>query len=59
MPGKLIDTNIPEAFVLYGRQNIDYIDAYNTVFMRYHGMDGIYSCDEDFDKTEGIGREEP
>ncbi len=55
MPAKLIDTDIPDAIVLYGRQNIDYIDAYNAVFMRYHRMGGIYSYDEDFDKIERGG----
>jgi len=50
---------ITDALVLYGRQNIDYIDAYNAVFMRYHKMSGVYSYDEDFDKVEGVRREEP
>lgn len=31
----------------------------NRLFMRYHKMNGIYSYDEDFDKVEGIGLEEP
>ncbi|MDA8239717.1 MAG: PIN domain-containing protein [Nitrospiraceae bacterium] len=50
---------ITDALVLYGRHNIDYIDAYNAVFMRYHRMNAIYSYDEDFDKVEGMKREEP
>ncbi len=50
---------ITDALVLYSRQNIDYIDAYNAVFMRYHKMTEIYSYDEDFDKVEGIRRQEP
>jgi len=50
---------ITDALVLYGRQNIDYIDAYNAVFMRYHKIHEIYSYDKDFDKVEGIRREEP
>ena len=50
---------ITDALVLYGRQNIDYIDAYNAVFMKYSKINGIYSYDEDFDKVEGISREEP
>ena len=50
---------ITDALVLYGRKNIDYIDAYNAVFMRYHGFDEIYSYDEDFDVVEDIKREEP
>ncbi|MDA8433181.1 MAG: PIN domain-containing protein [Nitrospiraceae bacterium] len=50
---------ITDALVLCGRHNIDYIDAYNAVSMRYHRMNAIYSYDEDFDKVEGVRREEP
>lgn len=50
---------IADALVLYSRKNIDYINAYNAVFMRYHGFKEIYSYDEDFDLIEGIKREEP
>lgn len=50
---------IADALVLYSRKNIDYIDAYNAVFMKCHGLNGIYSYDTDFDIVEGIKREEP
>lgn len=50
---------IADALVLYGRKNIDYIDAYNAVFMKYHGYGEIYSYDRDFDLVEEIKREEP
>jgi predicted nucleic acid-binding protein len=50
---------IAEGLVLYGRKNIDYIDAYNAVLMRHHGLNAIYSYDEDFDTVEGMKREEP
>lgn len=50
---------IADALVLYGRKNIDYIDAYNAIFLKHHGLDGIYSYDEDFDTVEDIEREEP
>jgi predicted nucleic acid-binding protein len=50
---------ITDALVLYGRHNIDYIDAYNAVFMRYQKINEIYSYDEDFYKVEGIRWEEP
>lgn len=50
---------IMDAIVLYSRKNIDYIDAYNAVFMRYHDFQDIYSYDGDFDLIEGIKREEP
>ncbi len=50
---------IADALVLYGRKNIDYIDAYNAVLMRYHGLNEIYSYDEDFDVIEGMKRKEP
>jgi len=50
---------ITDALVLYSRKNIDYIDAYNAVFMKYHTLDEIYSYDRDFDAIEGIKRSEP
>lgn len=50
---------IADALVLYSRKNIDYIDAYNAVFMKNHGVDEIYSYDGDFDAIEGIKRAEP
>lgn len=50
---------ITDALVLYGRKNIDYIDAYNAVFMKSHGLNETYSYDKDFDRVEGIKREEP
>jgi predicted nucleic acid-binding protein len=50
---------IMDALVLYGRKNIDYIDAYNAVSMRRQGLSEIYSYDEDFDAIEGIQRMEP
>ncbi len=50
---------IADALVLYGRKNIDYIDAYNAVFMKYHGLNKVYSYDTDLDAIENINREEP
>jgi predicted nucleic acid-binding protein len=50
---------ITDALVLYSRKNIDYIDAYNAVFMKRHGFEEIYSYDEDFDAVENIKRTEP
>jgi predicted nucleic acid-binding protein len=50
---------ITDALVLYGRKNIDYIDAYNAIFMKRHGLDEIYSYDEDFGAVEDIKRVEP
>jgi len=50
---------IADALVLYARKNIDFIDAYNAVFMRYHGLREIFSYDEDFELMEDIQRREP
>jgi len=50
---------IADALVLYARKNIDFIDAYNAIFMRYHGLRYIYSYDEDFEFIENIQRREP
>ena len=56
IPDKRIVT---DALVLYARKNIDFIDAYNAIFMRYHGLRDIYSYDEDFELIEDIQRREP
>jgi predicted nucleic acid-binding protein len=50
---------VGDALVLYARKNIDFIDAYNAIFMRYHGLREIYSYDEDFELMEDIQRREP
>jgi len=50
---------LADALVLYARKNIDFIDAYNAVLMRYHGLREIYSYDEDFETIEDIERKEP
>jgi uncharacterized protein len=50
---------ITDALVLFSRKNIDYIDAYNAVFMRRYGFEEIYSYDKDFDAVEGVKRAEP
>ena len=50
---------IADALVLYARKNIDFIDGYNAVFMRYRGIRDIYSYDEDFELVEEIQRREP
>jgi predicted nucleic acid-binding protein len=50
---------VADALVLYARKNIDLFDAYNAVFMRYHGLRDIYSYDEDFELIEDIKRTEP
>ena len=50
---------LADALVLYARKNIDFIDAYNAVFMKYHGLRQIYSYDEDFEMIEDLSRQEP
>jgi len=51
---------IADSLVLYGQKNIDYIDAYNAVFMKSQGLKKIYSYDEDFDIIDGmVERREP
>ena len=50
---------VADALVLYARKNIYFIDAYNAVFMRYHGLREIFSYDEDFELMEDIQRREP
>ncbi|MEW6584047.1 MAG: PIN domain-containing protein [Nitrospirota bacterium] len=50
---------IADALVLYSIKNIDYIDAYNAVYMKYHSISEIHSYDQDFDTLKDIIRSEP
>jgi len=50
---------LADALVLYARRNIDFIDAYNAVFMKYQGRCEIYSYDEDLETIEDVERKEP
>ncbi len=50
---------LADALVLYAGKNIDFIDAYNAVFMKYQGLREIYSYDEYFETIEDIERKEP
>jgi predicted nucleic acid-binding protein len=50
---------LSEVLVLFGQENIDYIDAYNAVFMKNNGCAQIFSYDKDFDRIENIKRIEP
>ena len=50
---------LADALVLYARKNIDFIDSYNAVFMKYQGLREIYSYDEDFETVEDVERKEP
>jgi predicted nucleic acid-binding protein len=52
-------TIIADSLILYSQKNIDFIDAYNALFMKFHGLGKIYSYDQDFDSIGGIEREEP
>ena len=50
---------IIEAVNFYRDKNINFIDAYNFSYMKYYGINRIYSFDKDFDKLEDIERIEP
>jgi predicted nucleic acid-binding protein len=50
---------LADALVLYARKNVDFIDAYNVVFMKNRGLREIYSYDEDFEMIEDVHRREP
>ena len=50
---------ILNALTLYLEKDIDYIDAYNAVFLRNNSIETLYSYDKHFDKIEGLIRLEP
>ncbi len=49
----------PEIMELFQTENIDYIDAYNSVIMLGRSIDTIYSYDKHFDLLPDIVRKEP
>ena len=49
----------PEIMELFQTENIDYIDAYNSVVMRGRNIDTIFSYDLHFDQLADIARKEP
>ena len=46
-------------FDLYVNQDIDFIDAYNAVYLEKWGLAQVYSYNLDFDRISGITRLEP
>jgi len=50
---------IAESLILFGRKNVDYIDAYNAMLMKRHRLEEIYSYDRDFEEIESVKRLEP
>lgn len=47
------------ALVLYLEKDIDYIDAYNAVFLKKNSIETLYSYDKHFDKIGWLTRLEP
>ncbi len=60
-PNLKIDNHkiLTEALAIYGIKNIDFVDAYNTAYMRHKKLDKIYSYDTDFNNIGLIRRTEP
>lgn len=50
---------LTDALAIYSIKNINFIDAYNSAYMRHKKLDKIYSYDTDFDKVELLKRAEP
>ena len=50
---------LSEVLALFSQENIDYIDAYNAVFMKNNGCVQIFSYDKNFDCIVNIKRMEP
>jgi uncharacterized protein len=47
------------ALILYSEKNIDYIDAYNALILKEHGIEELYSYDKHYDRIEWLTRLEP
>jgi predicted nucleic-acid-binding protein len=47
------------ALMLYSERNIDYIDAYNALLLKEHGIEELYSYDKHYDRIDWLTRLEP
>jgi len=47
------------AIGLYGLKRMDFIDAYNAIFMESKGIESVYSYDAHFDLIPPLKRKEP
>jgi predicted nucleic-acid-binding protein len=47
------------ALLLYSERNIDYIDAYNALIVKEHGIEELYSYDKHYDRIDWLTRLEP
>ena len=50
---------LERAFDLYVTKSVDFVAADNAATIERRGLGQIYSYDADFDKLEGIARQEP
>jgi len=50
---------ILSALIVYSEKNIDYIDAYNALILKEHGIEELYSYDKHYDRIEWLTRLEP
>lgn len=48
-----------EALLLYSIKSIDFIDAYNAIYIKHNKVEEIYSYDKDFDGVAFLKRVEP
>jgi len=52
-------TVFERALELYAEMNIPFADAFNSCYMRAHGIEEIYTYDQDYDGVEGVIRIQP
>ena len=50
---------ILNALTLYLEKDVDYIDAYNAVFLKKNNIETLYSYDKHFDSIDWLTRLEP
>lgn len=50
---------LEKALEIFGRVNVDYIDAYLASYVELEGLEGVFSLDRDFKKIKETNRLEP
>jgi predicted nucleic acid-binding protein len=61
LPGLTVEDQevLLQAVVWYEEKNVDFADCYSAAWMEHHGLEEVYTFDQDFDRFEGLTPRRP
>ena len=61
LPGLTVEDQevLLQAVVWYEEKNVDFDDCYRAAWMEHHGLEEVYTFDQDFDRFEGVTPRRP